>query len=378
MMVKELTAMLPLCNFRRYLLSLMLAVAIVAPALAQQPRTFQYIYDDTGQIKKAIDTTTGECIVYSYDEVGNITAVDRRTNCLAPPTFQSITPGSAPNCFTVTGQNLLGATVITDISGATVTDVKSSDDGTKVNFCLSATEELCNRSGTATVTTGTGSFDVPVSATNTTKLTPDVLTSGSISVIGEQDRYCFDLTAPARVVLQARGIVSFGSGVEPCLELYTGSPAMPVPDGAACLGGDPFTTRLEVTLAAGTYFVLVRESGNDRAGDYNLILEPIVGGRLLTPGTPANDTITPLGDLDLFTFSLTATKQVTIQVTPSGIQPCIELFKGTPAQPVSGGSTCANGTAQLNLSLNPETYFVLISDNGTNNTGNYSVLLQIL
>jgi hypothetical protein len=27
--------------------------------------------------------------------------------------------------------------------------------------------------------------------------------------------------------------------------------------------------------------------------------------------------------------------------------------------------------------LDPETYFVLISDNGTNNTGNYNVLLQV-
>jgi hypothetical protein len=203
-MVKRLTAMLRFHNFMRYLSSLVLAVAIVTPALAQQPRTFQYVYDDIGQIKKAIDTTTGECIVYSYDQVGNITAVDRRTNCLAPPTFQSVTPGAAPNCFTVTGQNLLGATVTTDIPGASVTDVSSSDDDTSVSFCLLAPTDSCNLIGMATITTPTGSVQAPVSASGATPLMPDVFANGELSVPTEKDSYCFTLAAQTRVVLTAQ------------------------------------------------------------------------------------------------------------------------------------------------------------------------------
>lgn len=374
-MVKELTAMLPLRNCRRYLLSLVLAVAIVTPALAQQSRTFQYIYDDTGQLKKAIDQTTGECIVYSYDEVGNITAIDRRTNCLAPPTLQSITPGSAPNCFTVTGQNLLGATVTTNIPGATVTDVTSSDDETSVSFCLLAPVDSCNLVGTATIATPTGSVQAPISASGATPLTPDVIVSGEISIPTEKDRYCFNLAVPARMILQ---MARPSGSVDPCLELFSGSPATPVANGTAC-ASESFNgnvARLSLQLAVGTYFVMASDTTNNETGPYNLVLEVFTGGTPLTPGTATADTITPIGDLDLYTFSLTTTKQVTIQVTPSGIQPCIELFKGTPAASVSGGSTCANGTAQLNLSLAPETYFILVSDNGTNNTGNYSVLLQ--
>lgn len=156
---------------------------------------------------------------------------------------------------------------------------------------------------------------------------------------------------------------------------------MPVSGGSACAQSDAFhdvhVVRLDQVLDAGTYLVQVSDNGSNEAATYTLLFEPLVGGTPLTAGTSVADTLTPLGDLDLFTFSLTATKQITVQVTPSGIQPCIELFKGTLATPVSGGSTCSNGTAQLNLSLGPETYFVLISDKGTNNTGNYSVLLQL-
>jgi hypothetical protein len=473
-------------QYRRWLLSLLLTVALAAHALAQQPRTFQYIYDDTGQIKKVIDTTTGECLVYSYDQVGNITDVGRRSNCLAPPTFQSITPGTAPNCFTVTGQNLLGATVTTDIPGASVTDIKSSDDDTSVSFCLLAPTDSCNLTGTATITTPTGSVQAPVSVSGATPLTPDVIASGDISIPTEKDRYCFALSAPARVVVQmarpsahvdpclelfsgspatpvangtacasntfdesvarlnlqlaagtyfvvvsdtannetgpynlvlevltdgatltpdvpvsdtiapvgdldvytftlataARVVVQMArpsANVDPCLELFSGSPAVPVPSGTACASNtfDESVARLNLQLAAGTYFVVVSDTANNETGPYNLVLEVLTDGTPLTPGTATADTITPVGDLDLFTFTLAATKQVTVQVTPSGIQPCIELFKGTPAAPVSGGSTCSNGTAQLNLSLVPETYFVLVSDSGNNNTGSYSVLLQV-
>ncbi len=216
-------------QFIRWFSTFLLALLLAAPALAQQPRTFQYLYDDLGQLKKAIDTTTGECIVYSYDQVGNITAIDRRTNCLAPPTFTSITTGSAPNRFTVTGQNLFGATVTTDIPGASVTNVTSSDDETTVNFCVLAPADSCNPTGTATITTSTGSIQAPVSASGATLLTPDAMVSDSINVLGEKDRYCFELTAPTRVVLQAEGT---SGGVQPCVEVYTGSPADVVQTGS--------------------------------------------------------------------------------------------------------------------------------------------------
>lgn len=359
----------------RRLSTLLLTVALASPALAQQ-RTFKYVYDDLGQISKVIDQNTGECIVYSYDEVGNNTAIERRTNCLAAPTFGGITQGSTPNCFTVTGQDLLGAAVTTNIQGVIVTDVMAEDN--QVSFCLSATEQFCSRTGTATVTTATGSFQTPVSTTGTTLLTPDVVASDAISTLGEKDGYCFDLAAQTRVVLQA---VRPSGNLNPCLEVFSGTPATPVAGGTAC--ADDFlnggAVRLNLTLAAGTYFVQVSDTGTNDTGPYDLLLEVITGGTALIAGTPTPDTITPAQDFDLFTFALAATAQVTVQVTPNagGIQPCLELFTGSPAQPVTGGSVCTNGTAQRNLQLGAGDYFVLVSDNGNNNTGGYSVLLQV-
>jgi hypothetical protein len=196
----------------------------------------------------------------------------------------------------------------------------------------------------------TGIQEEPRNGRRITPLTPDVTVSSSIGALGEKDLYCFDLAAPTRVVVQSRGLTS---GIEPCMEVYTGALATLAPNGSICVVST--VLRLDLTLAAGTYFVLVQDHSSSATGNYNLLLELIEGGTVLTPGASAPDTITPIGDLDLFTFSLTATKQVIVQVTPSGIQPCIELFKGTPAQPVSGGPTCSNGTAQLNISLNRTT-----------------------
>ena len=50
-----------------------LAVALLASAQAE---TFQYIYDETGRLIKAIDST-GTVIEYVYDDVGNILEVKR-------------------------------------------------------------------------------------------------------------------------------------------------------------------------------------------------------------------------------------------------------------------------------------------------------------
>jgi YD repeat-containing protein len=50
-----------------------LAVALLAPAQAE---TFQYVYDETGRLIKAIDST-GTVIEYVYDDVGNILEIKR-------------------------------------------------------------------------------------------------------------------------------------------------------------------------------------------------------------------------------------------------------------------------------------------------------------
>src|SRR6266498_1107716 len=58
---------------------------------AQAPITFNYFYDDLGQLKKVVDST-GVALDYLYDPVGNILEVKRSA---APPgqlTIFSFTP----------------------------------------------------------------------------------------------------------------------------------------------------------------------------------------------------------------------------------------------------------------------------------------------
>ena len=61
----------------RWLFRFLLLLALVtrahaqAPAPTQVPITFQYFYDDLGQLTKVVDST-GTVIEYVYDEVGNI------------------------------------------------------------------------------------------------------------------------------------------------------------------------------------------------------------------------------------------------------------------------------------------------------------------
>jgi len=62
----------------RHFRTLLLGMAVCACALAQTPITFQYLYDDIGQLVKVVDST-GIVIEYVYDAVGNMLDIKRST-----------------------------------------------------------------------------------------------------------------------------------------------------------------------------------------------------------------------------------------------------------------------------------------------------------
>ncbi len=78
------------------------ALALLMPVMlpAQQPMTFQYFYDDTGQLIKVVDST-GIVIEYVYDAVGNMLEVKR----------SSVAPGSLSIFSFVPQQGTTGAVV---------------------------------------------------------------------------------------------------------------------------------------------------------------------------------------------------------------------------------------------------------------------------
>jgi hypothetical protein len=139
--------------------------------------------------------------------------------------------------------------------------------------------------------------------------------------------------------------------------------------------------RLDLVLAAGTYFVEVSDNGNNQSGGYVLLYQPIVGPvPALEPDVPISDAISPVGDLDLFTFTLTTQQRVVLQATqtgiPAAIDPCLRVLTGASGPPVTGGITCSFPAARLDLVLAAGTYFVEVSDNGNNQSGGYNLLYQ--
>ena len=70
-----------------------------------------------------------------------------------------------------------------------------------------------------------------------------------------------------------------------------------------------------VTPASRTYFVEVSDNGNSQTGAYTLLCQLVVAATAvpLVPDVPAAETINPLGDLDLFTFTLATTTRVMLQ-----------------------------------------------------------------
>ncbi len=88
-------------KFLHWLSISLLALALATPVLAQAPITFQYVYDELGQLIKVIDST-GVVIEYVYDEVGNILEIKRST--VAGLAIFGFSPQSGPVGTTVTIQ----------------------------------------------------------------------------------------------------------------------------------------------------------------------------------------------------------------------------------------------------------------------------------
>ncbi len=205
----------------------------------------------------------------------------------------------------------------------------------------------------------------------------DVPVSDSVNPLGDLDLFTFTLGSMQRVVLQATQ-TGAGGVINPCLRVLTSAGAPAVPGGLTC--GGPFA-RLELVLRPGTYFVEVSDNGNNNTGGYVLVYEPITGAAApLTPDVPVTDTISPPGDLDLFTFTLGTNERVVLQATQTGaggvIDPCLRVLTPAGAPVVPGGSICGFPSARLDLLLQPGTYVVEVSDNGNNNTGGYMVLYE--
>jgi YD repeat-containing protein len=114
-----------------WLISFLLTLTLATSALAQGNITFQYFYDDLGQLTKVVDST-GIIIEYLYDAVGNILQIKR--SALAPGSLAifNFTPqrGAVSGTVTIQGQGFSntpsGNSVQFNGTGSTVTSATSS------------------------------------------------------------------------------------------------------------------------------------------------------------------------------------------------------------------------------------------------------------
>lgn len=210
----------------------------------------------------------------------------------------------------------------------------------------------------------------PIVAATATPLLADVAATESILPTGDLDLFMFTLTASTRVILQA---TSFA--LDPCVRVLTAAGDPPVTGGTACAFP---SARLDLVLAAGTYFVELSDNGNTQAGDYTLLFEPIetTAAVPLTPDVLISQGLDPLGDLDLYSFTLTTATRVVLQTTTQAFFPCLRILTGAGNPPVANGSSCSFPVSRLDLVLPAGTYFAEVSDNGSNLTGSYSVIYE--
>lgn len=184
-------------------------------------------------------------------------------------------PVTVRNCGgqTLTGSASVGAP-FSIVSGGSFSLAANQSQTVTVRFSPTAkggftgSVSVSSNGGPASVNLkGTGEDLLPPPPCGSNQqLASGVVTSCEINPLGEIDKYNFTLASNGHVVLQ---VDSPGFAINPCLEVFTAQ-GTAVEGGAGCSGGP--STRLDLTLTAGTYFVLVSDQSNNNTGGYNLQL----------------------------------------------------------------------------------------------------------
>src|SRR5262249_13744795 len=134
--------------------------------------------------------------------------------------------------------------------------------------CLASQQAVCNLSTNVTFRTAGGSTPAfPLSVTGSLALVPGVTKAGTIGVNGETDRFCFAVATPTWFAFQA-----VSPTFQPCIRVLDVNNA-PVLGGQTC---GVSSARLDLNLAAGSYFTEIFDNGNNNTGSYTLSAQPIV------------------------------------------------------------------------------------------------------
>jgi YD repeat-containing protein len=132
------------------LIALLLTLACTPAAYGQSKATFQYLYDNLGQLIKVVDST-GNVVTYNYDPVGNLSSITRST--LPSPSVLAI--------FNFTPQQGAVGAIVT-IQGQNFSSTPSADT---VKFNGTVATVTSARTTSLTVTVPEGATTGPISVT---------------------------------------------------------------------------------------------------------------------------------------------------------------------------------------------------------------------
>jgi YD repeat-containing protein len=201
---------------------------------------------------------------------------------------------------------------------------------------------------------------------NSTPINCGQTLSGSISAADQINFYTFTAAANDVVTIRTRKI---SGSFTPVFDLYDAS-------GGLLLSGAASTNWTQTLTAAGTYKILMRDSGNVNTGEYLLYLEKTKGPCNVVLNLPCDQVVsgsigtsTDPAPWRIYTFTVGANEAVTIRsrnTSGGSLSPYIELYNPSGAFLQNGG--------YINRALSDAgTYTILMRDYYNANAGNFNL-----
>src|SRR5947207_9150463 len=126
----------------RALTAMLLASAVLLASVTPAPADIVYLYDDLGRLARVI-RDDGEAATYQYDAVGNILQIIRESGVSQTTSVTATSQASgeqgATVPLTITGTNLMGASVVCTTPGLTAQNVRTGFGQITLEFVIDQT-----------------------------------------------------------------------------------------------------------------------------------------------------------------------------------------------------------------------------------------------
>ncbi len=249
---------------------------------------------------------------------------------------------------------------------------QDSSDGSGSNFriirLLSAGTYYVRVSGQSSSTTGSYTLRIGAVPSVVTEI-PSIVgslpysSSGYYLSRGDNDWFSFTLTSTRVVDIYTSGSTdTYG-------RLYNSAGAYLEGDSNDGSGSNFGILR---SLSAGTYYVRVSGQSSSTTGYYTLRIEPIATTSVGLPYTSSGYSISPAGDNDWFSFTLTSTQVVDIY-TSGSIDTYGGLYHSTGTFLESDDADGSGSNFRIIRSLSAGTYYVRVSGQSSSTTGSYTL-----